>query len=143
MRLLSSVVGPDWTDREPQAAAELARLCDGLPLALRIIGALLQTRPEWTLAHMVDRMAGDDDRIKELNGDDRSVAAAFQLSYQHLLPRQQRLFRILGLSSTVEFDTRTPAAMLGLPAHETGPGSGEPGRRRSRTTTTARPLPVA
>ncbi|MFI1226144.1 MULTISPECIES: AfsR/SARP family transcriptional regulator [unclassified Streptomyces] len=121
VRLLSSVVGPDRTNREPQAAAELARLCDGLPLALRIIGARLQTRPEWTLAHMVDRMAGDEDRLKELNADDRSVAAAFQLSYEHLPPQQQHIFRVLGLSPTVEFDARTPAAMLTLPAHETGP----------------------
>lgn len=121
VRLLSSVVGPDRTDREPEAAVELARLCDGLPLALRIIGARLQTRPEWTLAHMVGRMAGDEDRLKELNADDRSVAAAFQLSYEHLLPQQQHIFRVLGLSPTVEFDARTPAAMLSLPAHETGP----------------------
>ncbi|MFJ3973220.1 BTAD domain-containing putative transcriptional regulator [Streptomyces parvus] len=121
VRLLSSVVGADRVEREPEAAVELARFCDGLPLALRIIGARLQTRPEWTLTHMVSRMTGDEDRLKELNADDRSVAAAFQLSYEHLPPQQQRLFRVLGLSPTVEFDARTPAAMLSLPAHETGP----------------------
>lgn len=118
--LLSSVVGTDRVEREPEAARELARLCDGLPLALRIIGARLQTRPEWTLAHMAGRMAGDEGRLAELNADDRSVAAAFQLSYDHLPPRQQHIFRVLGLSPTVEFDPLTPAVMLNVTVPETG-----------------------
>ncbi|MFB7226615.1 BTAD domain-containing putative transcriptional regulator [Streptomyces fimicarius] len=120
VRMLSGFVGTDRVEREPDAARELVRLCDGLPLALRIAGTRLQTRPEWTLAHMVARMADDGDRLEELNADDRSVAAAFQLSYEHLPPQQRRMFRVLGLAPTVEFDPLTPAAMLDLPATEAG-----------------------
>ncbi|MFH9752235.1 AfsR/SARP family transcriptional regulator [Streptomyces griseus] len=120
VRMLSGFVGTDRVEREPAAARELVRLCDGLPLALRIAGTRLQTRPEWTLAHMVARMADDGDRLEELNADDRSVAAAFQLSYEHLPPQQRQMFRVLGLTPTVEFDPLTPAAMLDLPATEAG-----------------------
>ncbi|MFE3599707.1 BTAD domain-containing putative transcriptional regulator [Streptomyces sp. NPDC059142] len=120
LRLFGSLVGRDRVEHEPDAACALVRLCDGLPLALRILGARLQTRPEWSLAHMVGRMTGDENRLKELNADDRSVAAAFQLSYEHLPPRQQDVFRALGLAPTVEFDPLTPAAMLELPAIEAG-----------------------
>ncbi|MGW4743711.1 AfsR/SARP family transcriptional regulator [Streptomyces sp. NPDC004290] len=120
LRLFGSLVGADRAEREPDAARALVRLCDGLPLALRILGARLQTRPEWPLAHMLDRMTGDEDRLEELNVDDRSVAAAFQLSYEELPPRQQDVFRVLGLAPTVEFDPLTPAAMLDLPAVEAG-----------------------
>ncbi|MFI6935492.1 BTAD domain-containing putative transcriptional regulator [Streptomyces sp. NPDC050287] len=111
--LLRHIVGQERTDHEPEATRELVRMCDGLPLALRIAGTRLQTRPAWTLAYLVDRMADDKDRLGELSAGDRSVEAAFRLSYDQLSATQQQGFRVLGLAPTVEFDLRTPAAMLG------------------------------
>ncbi|MEU4848164.1 AfsR/SARP family transcriptional regulator [Streptomyces gilvosporeus] len=113
--LLRHVLGEERADREPEATQELVRLCDGLPLALRIAGARLQNRPAWTLAYLVERMAGDERRLGELSAGDRSVEAAFRLSYEQLAPMQQRGFRALGLSPTVEFDPLTPAAVLECP----------------------------
>ncbi|TJZ44667.1 tetratricopeptide repeat protein [Streptomyces piniterrae] len=118
LSLLRHIVGEERADREPEATCELVRLCDGLPLALRIAGARLQTRPAWTLAYLVDRMAGDESRLGELSAGDRSVEAAFRLSYDQLGQEQQLGFRVLGLSPTVEFDPLTSAAMLGWPARE-------------------------
>lgn len=115
LSLLRDIVGEERADREPAATRELVQLCDGLPLALRIAGARLQTRPAWTLAYLVERMAGDDRRLRELSAGDRSVETAFRLSYDQLTPEQQLGFRALGLSPTVEFDPLTPAAMLGRP----------------------------
>ncbi|MFD7777754.1 BTAD domain-containing putative transcriptional regulator [Streptomyces sp. NPDC059753] len=112
-RLIRHIVGPERTDREPEATRELVRMCDGLPLALRIAGTRLQTRPAWTLAYLVERMTDDAHRLGELSAGDRSVEAAFRLSYDQLSPTQQQGFRTLGLAPTVEFDVRTPAAMLG------------------------------
>ncbi|MDU0301148.1 AfsR/SARP family transcriptional regulator [Streptomyces sp. PAL114] len=116
--LLRQIVGRERTDHEPEAVGALVRLCAGLPLALRIAGTRLQTRPAWTLAYLVDRMAGDEGRLVELSAGDRSVEAAFRLSYDQLPLEQQRGFRTLGVVPTVEFDVRTPAAMLGRPARE-------------------------
>ncbi|NUS83111.1 MAG: tetratricopeptide repeat protein [Streptomyces sp.] len=116
--LLRHIVGEDRADREPDATHELARLCDGLPLALRIAGTRLQTRPAWTLAYLVDRMAGDEDRLGELSAGDRSVEAAFRLSYDQLTPEQKRGFRTLGVAPTVEFDLLLAAAMLDRPSRE-------------------------
>ncbi|OMI39578.1 AfsR/SARP family transcriptional regulator [Streptomyces sparsogenes] len=116
--LLRRIVGEERADREPEATRELVRLCDGLPLALRIAGTRLQTRPSWTLAYLVDRMAGDERRLGELTAGDRSVEAAFRLSYDQLTPEQQRGFRTLGLAPTVEFDPLTSAAMLGRPSRD-------------------------
>ncbi|MEV0374220.1 BTAD domain-containing putative transcriptional regulator [Streptomyces sp. NPDC050636] len=118
LSLLRHIVGEERADREPEATRELVRLCDGLPLALRIAGARLQTRPAWTLAYLVDRMAGDERRLGELSAGDRSVEAAFRLSYDQLAPEQQLGFRTLGLSPTVEFDPLTSAAMLGWSSHD-------------------------
>ncbi|MFE5773844.1 BTAD domain-containing putative transcriptional regulator [Streptomyces sp. NPDC056485] len=116
--LLGHLVGEERAARERPATRELARLCGGLPLALRIAGTRLQTRPVWTFAHLVDRMADDDRRLGELRAGDRSVEAAFRLSYDQLTPAQQEGFRVLGLTPTSEFDALTPAAMLGRPARE-------------------------
>ncbi|MEU3529303.1 BTAD domain-containing putative transcriptional regulator [Streptomyces sp. NPDC038707] len=116
--LLRHILGEERADREPEATQELARLCDGLPLALRIAGTRLQTRPAWTLSHLVDRMAGDERRLGELSTGDRSVEAAFRLSYDQLTPEQQRGFRTLGLAPTVEFDPLLSASMLGRPPRD-------------------------
>ncbi|GAU68121.1 putative AfsR family transcriptional regulator [Streptomyces sp. NBRC 110611] len=119
LSLLRHIVGEERADREPEATRTLVRLCDGLPLALRITGARLQTRPAWTLAYLVERMAGDERRLGELSAGDRSVETAFRLSYEQLTPEQQLGFRTLGLSPTVEFDPLTSAAMLGWPVRDT------------------------
>ncbi|MET9918110.1 BTAD domain-containing putative transcriptional regulator [Streptomyces sp. NPDC006435] len=116
--LLRRLVGDARADEEPEAMGELARLCDGLPLALRIVGARLQTRPTWTPAFLVDRMTGDEDRLVELSAGDRSVEAAFHLSYDQLPPQLQRAFRVLGLVPTTEVDKLATAAMLGCPPSE-------------------------
>ncbi|MFE2436218.1 BTAD domain-containing putative transcriptional regulator [Streptomyces sp. NPDC059409] len=116
--LLRRLVGEERAAGEPEAMHELAGLCDGLPLALRIVGARLQTRPQWTLAYMVERMAGDDARLGELSAGDRSVEAAFALSYEQLPDRLQRGFRVLGLAPTSEVDRLASAALLGCPPCE-------------------------
>lgn len=45
LELLKAVVGPQRVGAEPDAAAELAAFCGGLPLALSIVGARLAARP--------------------------------------------------------------------------------------------------
>ncbi|MER5985417.1 BTAD domain-containing putative transcriptional regulator [Streptomyces sp. NPDC001787] len=114
--LLGRLAGKERAECEPEALLALARLCDGLPLALRIVGARLQTRPTWTLAYMVERMAGDEGRIGELSAGDRSVEAAFRLSYEQLPPSLRHGFRVLGIAPTAEIDRLGTAAMLGCPA---------------------------
>jgi hypothetical protein len=75
------------------ADAELAELCGRLPLALRIVRALRAGHPDhdWTAELRKARLETLDD------GDDRSVSAAFDLSYRALTPEQQRFLRMIGL----------------------------------------------
>ncbi|MEV2193649.1 BTAD domain-containing putative transcriptional regulator [Streptomyces phaeochromogenes] len=117
--LLTHIIGDERAGREPEAAHQLVGLCDGLPLALRIAGSRLQNRHTWTVEYLVGRMAGDEHRLGELRVGDRSVEAAFSLSYDQLAPEQQRGFRALGLALTVEFDVLTAATMLDRPSHDT------------------------
>ncbi|TJZ57273.1 tetratricopeptide repeat protein [Streptomyces piniterrae] len=110
--LLTRIVGGEGSDDERAAVRELARLCDQLPLALRIVGARIQNRPLWAVERMAARLADDERRLGELTVEDRSVEAAFQVSYDQLPAAERRAFRALGLSPTVELDRLTLAAML-------------------------------
>nr|WP_261339917.1 tetratricopeptide repeat protein [Streptomyces cavourensis] len=116
--LLRDLIGRSRADREPEEAAEPARRCGGLPLALRIASARLQNRPSWTLAFLAGRMSDDVRSLGELRAGDRSVEAAFRMSYDQLTPELQRRFRALGLAPTARFDALTLAAMLGAPGEE-------------------------
>jgi DNA-binding SARP family transcriptional activator/Tfp pilus assembly protein PilF len=117
--LMRHVVGAERAGREPAAIAELIRLLGGLPLALRIAGARLQTRPAWTLADLVSQLAAEERRLTGLAAEDRSVETAFRLSYENLPATAQRAFRALGVSPSVESDPLAVAAMLDHPLPET------------------------
>ncbi|MFF0206183.1 BTAD domain-containing putative transcriptional regulator [Streptomyces sp. NPDC005017] len=118
--LLRELLGKSRADREPQAALELARRCGGLPLALRIAGARLQNRPSWTLAFLAGRMSDGSRSLGELRAEDRSVEAAFRLSYDQLTSELRRAFRALGVAPTARFDQLTLAAVLGGSPEDAG-----------------------
>jgi DNA-binding SARP family transcriptional activator/tetratricopeptide (TPR) repeat protein len=101
---------------ESTAAAEMARRCGGLPLALRLAGARLAHRPQWRVADLVRRLG--ESALPELAAEDRSVAAAFALSYGQLSESAQRLFRLLGVYPAPLFDAAAAAALAGLPLDE-------------------------
>ena len=102
-RLFTSIVGDGRaTDA---AVADVLRRCGHLPLAIRIAGARLRSRPAWTVAHLAEKLADEQARLVELAVGQRSVAAAFTLSYRDLTVAQQRLFRLVGLVPGTTFDT--------------------------------------
>ncbi|MCB5907716.1 tetratricopeptide repeat protein [Streptomyces sp. SF28] len=110
--LLARIVGGEGFDRERVALRELAGLCGRLPLALRIVGARMQNRPLWAVEALAARLTDDERRLDELAVEDRSVEAAFRISYAHLPAAEQRAFRALGLSPTVHLDRLALAALL-------------------------------
>ena len=115
LTLLGRMVGADRLAREPAAAAELAGLCDHLPLALRIAGARLAARPGQPVAEYVRELA-EGNRLGELAipEDPRAaVGAAFDLSYRALAPRSRLLFRRLGLVPGPDFTAAVAATLCG------------------------------
>ncbi|MEW2352454.1 BTAD domain-containing putative transcriptional regulator [Spirillospora sp. NPDC029432] len=110
--LLDRIVGAPRAAGERAALRELAHLCDRLPLALRIAGARIQSRPSWTIAALARRMADDERRLAELRAEDRSVEAAFRLSYDRLPPAERHAFRALGMAPATETGHRALAAAL-------------------------------
>ncbi|GAA2846044.1 hypothetical protein Acy02nite_47810 [Actinoplanes cyaneus] len=105
--LLRRIIG----DREPDAAGEVTELCGRLPLALRIAGNRLMSRPQWTVRHLADRLSDEGRRLDQLIAGDLRIAAAFSLSYTQLSPQARRLFRRLSLASVPDFDARLAGSL--------------------------------
>ncbi|MEV0623972.1 tetratricopeptide repeat protein [Nonomuraea sp. NPDC050404] len=111
-------------DAQPDSAAEIARLCGLLPLALRIIAALLRAESDRPLIDAVTELTDAHQRLDALDSGDRdqhgrplAVRVAFDLSYQHLLadrPEQARLFRLLPLNPGPDICFQAAAVLTGL-----------------------------
>lgn len=116
--LLRALIG-GRVDAAPEAAAELADQCCGLPLALRVAAELAASQPEVPLAELTSELADVSRRLDLLaaGGDPRTaVRAVFSWSYQHLGPAAARAFRLLGLHPGPDFEHYAAAALTGQSA---------------------------
>ncbi|MFJ9634600.1 ATP-binding protein [Streptomyces sp. NPDC101175] len=104
-RLLERILGTPRTGGQPEAITRLTELCGHLPLALRIVGNRLSSRPSWTPARLVDQLADEERRLSRLVAGDLAVRSALALSYGQLTDAHRMLLRRLAL----------------LPGHDAGP----------------------
>lgn len=117
MDLLVGVIGAARVAREPEAAAQIARLCGYLPLALRIAAEQATARAAASLATLAARLADERTRLASLAVEDdetTGVRAAFSWSYRELPAQQARLFRLLALHPGPWFTVPAAAALAGL-----------------------------
>ncbi|MGC4791983.1 hypothetical protein ACLQ22_29650 [Micromonospora sp. DT178] len=121
VELLAGECGADRVAAEPDAAERLVELCGMLPLAIRIVGARLASRPGWPVARLVERLADPGLRLSELEFDDLSVRPSIALTYAALSDggaRGQlcaRAFRLIGGTRLPTVTARAVAALLGEP----------------------------
>ena len=114
--LLRQIIGAARVDVELNAAAELARQCAYLPLALRIAAERVASHPCSTLADLTEELANERDRLDMLvTGDDDITAVRMVLSwsYQALPPETARVFRLLGLHVGPDISVPATAALAG------------------------------
>jgi DNA-binding SARP family transcriptional activator len=138
--LLAHIVGAERVQAEPGAAAQIARHCGHLPLALRIAGARLAARPHWTIQQQAERLADETRRLDELRHGDMGIRPSISLTYQSAGDQARRLFRRLALLDLPLFSSWLSAALIDEPLASaedllddlvsaqlleiTGPGSG-------------------
>ncbi|GIG60720.1 SARP family transcriptional regulator [Longispora fulva] len=117
VELLTRVLGRRRVAAEPDAVAELAGLCGGLPLALRIAAAHLVSQPRRDIAgYNAELRAGDLLASLEVPGDElASIRGVFGHSYRALAPETARLFRLVGLLPGADLTAGAAAAMAGVP----------------------------
>ncbi|MBR7838624.1 hypothetical protein KDL01_35480, partial [Actinospica durhamensis] len=116
--LLSSIIGGADGPRG-EGLADLAGLCGGLPLALRIIGNRLATRPAWTARQFADRLADSERRLEGIHAGDLQITAAFSMSYEQLSPAAQRLCRRLALVPGPDFTAVLACVLTGASLYDT------------------------
>ncbi|WP_345568571.1 ATP-binding protein [Nonomuraea rosea] len=112
--LLRAIVGAERAQADPDGVARVASLCGNLPLALRIAGNRLQSRPGWTAGQLAARLGDEGRRVESLAAGDLSVAAAFALSYRQLSPPARRSFRRLALATAPDFGVPMTAVLAEL-----------------------------
>ncbi|MFC8596525.1 AAA family ATPase [Streptomyces atroolivaceus] len=111
--ILRRARGTDYrTARDPQTAYAIAQLCGYLPLALRIVGALLVEEPSRPLAELARALEDERARLAELEVEDLSIRSAFDLSYRSLTGPIAEMFRLLALHQGPDISTEA-AAVLG------------------------------
>ncbi|MGB3444804.1 MAG: BTAD domain-containing putative transcriptional regulator [Actinophytocola sp.] len=112
LALLNRLVGGKRVRSEEADAEELVRLCEGLPLALRIGGARLASRPTWRIGGLVDRLRDEGRRLDELSHRGWTLRSSIALTCETLGDDARRLFRLLALVDTQELQAWTAAALL-------------------------------
>ncbi|MFI6317451.1 tetratricopeptide repeat protein [Nonomuraea sp. NPDC050556] len=113
--LLSGIVGRRGSSDGDAAISELAAFCGGLPLALRIVGNRLVSRPSWPAAEFAYRLADEERRLDQLKAGDLKIATAFGMSYQQLAGSAQQVFRRLALVPGRDFDADLAAVLGSVP----------------------------
>ncbi|WP_158701949.1 tetratricopeptide repeat protein [Kitasatospora sp. MMS16-BH015] len=124
LELFTTLVGAERVAAELVAASRILDQCAGLPLAIRIAGARLASRPAWSLSSLADRLAGARP-LDELAIEDAAVRASFRVSYDTLnsstAPADRaaaRAFRLLGLWGGADLALEAAAALLGCSVDE-------------------------
>jgi DNA-binding SARP family transcriptional activator len=93
--LLTRVIEPPVAVEEAAAVAELAELCEHLPLTLHVAGAIAARRPDRTVTDHV--------------GDLRASEDPFDLAYSTVGPDAQRVFRLLSVVPGPDFTVHAAA----------------------------------
>jgi tetratricopeptide (TPR) repeat protein len=111
LELFIRLLGARARYAEPAAVAELVEMCGYLPLAIGLLAARLRSHPSWSVSSLANRLKNAQDRLDEMQVENRAVEAVFNLSYQDLSADRQRLFRRLGLHPGQEIDAFAAVAL--------------------------------
>ncbi|MEJ3749425.1 helix-turn-helix domain-containing protein [Actinomycetes bacterium KLBMP 9797] len=98
VRVLAGAAGADLVAPEPAAAARLARLCGGLPLALRIAATALDPYARAPVADLVAAMRafGRLDTLAVTGDPATTLETVLGRAYRQLDATARRMFRVLG-----------------------------------------------
>lgn len=115
--LFRAVAGERAT-AEDAIVDRIVRRCGMLPLAIRIAAARFRGNKMWSLADLDGRLADQVAPLAQLDDGERSVEAAFQLSYQQLSVDERQIFGVLALHPGASLDCYSVAALGGTRVQE-------------------------
>ena len=116
IQLLTSIIG-DRARKDQEAVSELARYCNGLPLALVIAAERATRSPSTALHDLVEDLADERVRLNFLGGGDDVTAdlrSVFSWSYQALSVELAGLLRLLAIFPGGDIGVPAAAALAGM-----------------------------
>ncbi|GIG90498.1 AfsR/SARP family transcriptional regulator [Plantactinospora endophytica] len=113
--VLARVAGHARVRAEPEAAAEIALHCGGLPLALRAAGGWLAARRNWPLAACAARLRNGNGRLDWLAAGGLDVRTALASSFTGLGDAERQAMTRLAAAGRHEFTPGVLAGLMGLP----------------------------
>ncbi|MBS2535871.1 winged helix-turn-helix domain-containing protein [Catenulispora sp. NF23] len=122
LSMLEELVGAERLGAEPEATEDILRVCAGLPLALRIVGARLQVRSSWPVHTLATRLDDERRRLDELSIGDLAARASFEVGFRSLppgphpesAPAPATVFTLLGLVTGPDITVDAVAALAGI-----------------------------
>lgn len=121
VQLLRQVIGAPRAEAEPDSLTLLARLANGLPLALRVIGEHIAQRPLAAISDLSSELHG---HLLDASGEideATSLPTVFAWSYDALTSDTARLFRRLALHPGPNVSAEAAGALTGCEATRTQP----------------------
>ncbi|MEV0230314.1 BTAD domain-containing putative transcriptional regulator [Nonomuraea sp. NPDC050786] len=118
VELLSKMIGTARVETDPKSAMTIARLCGGIPLAIRAAAGKLLARPHWPLRALADRLSDERRRLDELAVGDLAIRSSLQLNYAELSGPHQRAFHLLTLLDLPDFGSWLVAPLLDVSVEE-------------------------
>ncbi|NUP47905.1 MAG: AfsR family transcriptional regulator [Catenulispora sp.] len=113
LALLERIIGPQRIAADPGAARRLMEFCDGLPLAVRIVGLKLAGLRHLTLARYAGRLADEDRRLDELAVGGLDIRPRLAAAYRDLEREDQRILRYLAGTGRGEFSAADVSVVSG------------------------------
>lgn len=114
LQLLSSIAGEPRVRRHPDAALELARLCDRNPFALKVAGERLAARALLDLPELVERLRAEEWRLGELSVGSLDVRARLLDAGRRLERDERAALRRLARLGAGRFDLAQATAALSV-----------------------------
>ncbi|MFJ2261948.1 BTAD domain-containing putative transcriptional regulator [Streptomyces sp. NPDC087844] len=114
-------LGAERPAAEPDATADIIRLCGRLPLALAVVAARAELEPGFPLHAIADDLRDAHGGLDAFTGFDTTtdVRAVFSWSYRSLDEPAARLFRLLALHPGPHITAPAAAGLAGLPLSRT------------------------
>jgi tetratricopeptide (TPR) repeat protein len=114
--LLRRILGAQRVNDEAESATEIARLCEYMPLALRIAAVRAQRNSYISLSDLAESLRDYRRRLDSLTANDdpvTSIRAVISWSYEKLSLETARGFRLLGLHFGPDISSAAALAALG------------------------------
>jgi DNA-binding SARP family transcriptional activator len=112
VEMLGRIIGSARVASDPAAAARIAELCGGVPLAVRVAGAKLLARGHWPLRTLATRLSNERRRLDELVVGDLAIRSSLELNYTELTDLPRRAFHLLALLGLPDFGAWLAAPLL-------------------------------